>query len=352
MNTYKHTLIFLLLILISLHACKSYSKEEIELNASLNSNSLFNNSIIHNSINDTIIVKSLNDCIKYYNQYKYYPDNFINSLQISEIQIPWHSLHYLDKIENNLFFIIYSYSIQNEEGCIELITCDSLGNVFNNLVISQIYSEIFFEKVDKNIYRVYGNNPDGNGISEDIKTNNSDYDFDFNATIENNNDIIIGSLKSTNTFTSLLNDYEKDKKPKLSLEESIFGEIKEKEYVKAYYENEIILLTDDFVIIKVLKVLEEGGYESSLSLNSYTLDGELISETDGIIYTNDEWSGSEIEIELDEENFFISIKETETRYKIVEGEDGTQNIEENKDYLKIQEYKFHYDNRGKIDKIK
>lgn len=351
MDKFKNISFFLLLLSISLISCKNFSKKQNEEKDTLITNYLDTNKNDENNYSKDIKVNSLNDCVKYYKLHNFYPDDFINGLQLSQIQNPWNRLKFIDKINENLFFIVYSYSIENEEGIIELVTCDSAAMSFKNLIISQIYSDIYIEKVTEKIYRIYGNNQNGNGISENKKNNNSEYDFDFNASINDKNDIVIESTKTTNAFSSLIKDYENNQKVELQVEENIFGELKEKEFVKAYYENKILLKTDSFVIIKVLKVVEEGGATNYLTLNSYTLEGELISKTEEIVYYNDEWTGCQIEIELDDKTSTINIEETQKRYKVVEGDGGNYNVEEDKDYLKIQIHKFQYENSGKIKAI-
>ncbi len=346
----KNTLGLVFMISLFVMACTERPKNSKKDNVNLLS--IIDTVVQQPSKKDTILLKSLNDCVDYYNLNGFYPNEFINTLQINELHTPWHTLQFLDLNKENTFFIVYSYCIEDEEGKIEMISCDSLGKVHSNMILSQIYQNITVEKTGSNLYRVYGNNPaETFGISDNLNTNDSDFDFDFNVRINKMDSVIISKSEPKNRFAKLINAYENNVEVDLKIEATIFGGLKQNEFVTAYYENKIVCKTDRFIILGVKKVIEEGGLVNYLTLNSYTLDGRLISQTDELVYHNDEWSGSEFEIAVDTTSLNIIIKETRSEYGLMEDTVGNIQVQDIQDSTVIR-YEFTYDSEGKIHRDK
>ncbi len=130
-------------------------------------------------------VKNLDDCFVFFNRYKNEPD-FLSSLNLLEFRTGYHQLKYIDKTTSSSFLLVYSYTIEMEEGRINLVLCDSSGKILDRKTFSQIYETVSIEKTTENLYRIYGKNThETYGQSDNIRNtgldNNNDFDFYVNT---------------------------------------------------------------------------------------------------------------------------------------------------------------------------
>ena len=165
--------------------------QETTIDSNLISHQVKENDITE-KLKDTIILNNLDDCLEFFNEYKYYPTEFIDRYDLLEIK-SHNQLKLFDKTSYNSFILIYSYSIEYEEGRINIVLCDSVGHIFQREYINQIYESIEITAQNKDRYRVYGTNPSESlGLSDNLHYNDSEYDFDFFVNIISKDSMKIG----------------------------------------------------------------------------------------------------------------------------------------------------------------
>lgn len=192
-------ILFIALIAISIIGCaqkdiknSSWTEtQEIIIDSNLISQQVKGNDVTE-KLKDTIILNNLNDCIEFFKEYKYYPTEFIDKYDLLEIK-SHNQLKLFAKTNFNSFILIFSYSIEYEEGRINIVLCDSVGHIFQREYVSQIYESIEITTQNKDRYRVFGTNPSESfGISDNLHYNESEFDFDFFVNIISKDSMKIG----------------------------------------------------------------------------------------------------------------------------------------------------------------
>jgi len=192
-------ILFIALIAISIIGCvqndiKNNSRTETQetiIDSNLISQQVKGNDITE-EIKDTIILNNLNDCLEFFQKYKYYPIEFIDQYNLLEIK-SHNQLKLFDKTKYNSLILIYSYSIEYEEGRISIVLCDSVGQIFQREYVNQIYESIEITAQNNDRYRIFGINPSESfGLSDNLHYNDSEYDFDFFVNIISKDSMKIG----------------------------------------------------------------------------------------------------------------------------------------------------------------